>query len=316
MKILVTGSRGFIGAAIERRLGAEGHTVVGAVRRRDLAAHEVFVDFAESGPIRGLPDDIEVVVHSAAHVGGTRFSRAVMAVNAGGTARLVAWARGAGVRHFVQISSIGAYGAQCVGEDRDEDTPLCWSPVMPAYLRSKAQAERYVVAGGVPYTILRLPAVFGAGDAVVTPAVVPELLQGGLPRVSRRDPRVSTLWVRNAAEVVAAVVRRGPLQTALKFDRRRDAVERVHGRVRRGAGAAADVERARDAHAGDALRGQRLSVPGDDRALRGALPERPAAGDVPGGRDGRLARRRARGGGGVPRGDLRDVGEPRRPARP
>lgn len=217
MKILVTGTRGFVGAAIDRRLTELGHTVVGAVRRRDLGPREVFLDLADPAPIRGLPGDVEAVVHSAAVVGGPRFSRAIMTINAGGTQRMLAWAKTAGVRHFVQISSIAAYGLDCVGEDRRETTGLNRFPFNPAYLRSKADAERHVLAAGVPYTILRLPAVFGADDTVVTPALVPALLRGEVPFILRRDRKVSTLWVRNAAEVVAAVLARGPLHDAFNL---------------------------------------------------------------------------------------------------
>jgi len=217
MRVLVTGTRGFVGAAIERRLTDAGHTVIGAVRRRDLGEREVFLDLGDPSPIRGLPDGIDAVVHSAAVLATSRFSRETMVINADGTRRMLDWARGAGVRHFIQISSIGAYGSQCVGEDRREDTGLCWFPLMPAYLRSKAQAERHILAAGVPYTILRLPAVFGAGDTVVTPAVVPALLRGAFPRISTRDPRVSTLWVRNAAEAVAAVLEHGPTHDAFNL---------------------------------------------------------------------------------------------------
>lgn len=214
MKVLVTGARGFIGAAIAQRLAADGHLVINAVRRKDLGAREVFLDLGDPRPLHGLPDGIDAVVHSAAILGAGRFSRETVVVNAGGTCRMLDWARAAGVRHFVQISSIGAYGAHCVGEDRSEETGLCWFPLLPAYLRSKAQAERHVLRAGVPYTILRLPAVLGADDTVVTPAIIPALLRAALPRISERDPRVSTLWVRNAAAVVAAVLERGPLGAA------------------------------------------------------------------------------------------------------
>ncbi|HWB78542.1 MAG TPA: NAD-dependent epimerase/dehydratase family protein [Nannocystaceae bacterium] len=217
MKILVTGSRGFIGAAIARRLKAAGHEVIGLVRRSDLAADELFLDLADPAPISAgaLPAGVDAVVHSAAMMSSTRFSRAAMQVNAGGTQRLTTWAREAGVAHFVQVSSIGAYGLACVGEQRHEDTSLGWFPLLPAYLRSKARAERHVVAAGVPYTILRMPAVFGARDTVVTPAIVPSLLRGAMPWIRSRDRIVSTLWVENAAGVVAAVLARAPLQAAL-----------------------------------------------------------------------------------------------------
>lgn len=214
MKVLVTGARGFVGAAIGQRLAADGHDVIGAVRRKDLRPGEVFLDLGDPRPLRGLPAGIDAVVNSAAILGASRFSRETVRVNAGGTERLLDWARAAGVRHFVQISSIGAYGVHCVGEERSEATGLCWFPLLPAYLRSKAQAERHVLRAGVPYTMLRLPAIFGADDTVVTPAIVPALLRAALPRISDRDSRVSTLWVRNAAAVVAAVLDRGPLGAA------------------------------------------------------------------------------------------------------
>jgi nucleoside-diphosphate-sugar epimerase len=133
-----------------------------------------------------------------------------MRVNADGTRRLATWAREAGVGHFVQVSSVAAYGLACMGEHRHEDTGLAWFPLLPAYLRSKAQAERHIVAAGVPHTILRMPAVFGARDTVVTPAVVPAIVREDMPWVLGRHKLVSTLWVENAAEVVRAVLASGP----------------------------------------------------------------------------------------------------------
>ena len=69
MKVLVTGTRGFVGAAIERRLIADGHEVLGAVRRRDLGAREVFLDLGTDAPIRDLPGDKYQYLVTSAHFG-------------------------------------------------------------------------------------------------------------------------------------------------------------------------------------------------------------------------------------------------------
>ena len=78
-------------------------------------------------------------------------------------------------------------------------------------MRSKALAEAALVRSDLPYTSLRLPSIYGARDTVVTPAIVPAILEGGVPRVSSTDRLYSPLYVGNLADAVARCLEVGPL---------------------------------------------------------------------------------------------------------
>jgi dTDP-L-rhamnose 4-epimerase len=123
MRVLLTGSAGFIGGAIGRRLTAEGHEVVGVdamlpqahgatepppgTHRLDVRAAPEWVDL-----LRG----IDAVCHQAAMVGaGTEAADlpAYAMHNDLGTAALLAAMHTARVRRLVLASSMVVYGEGC-----------------------------------------------------------------------------------------------------------------------------------------------------------------------------------------------------------
>ncbi|WP_250000589.1 SDR family oxidoreductase [Actinoplanes sp. M2I2] len=127
--VLVTGAGGVLGSVTVPRLTAAGHEVRAMSRRArpgwfaaDLRTGEG-IDEA----VRGA----DLIVHLASAPGDARRT------DVGGTRRLVAAARKAGVRHLVYVSIIGV--------DR---VPL-------RYYRAKLATEDVVRTGGIPYTIVR-----------------------------------------------------------------------------------------------------------------------------------------------------------------
>lgn len=212
-RILVTGTSGFVGGAIARHLRALGHEVVGTVNSRPGDASDHVVDVRDPKAFDAIPGDFDAVVHAAARLGGERFCSVMRDVNVRGTSNALAFAAARSVRHFVQVSSIAAYGLRCTGEDRTEDTALAGSwpnPLITEYLRSKAAAERLVVGSGLPFTILRMPVVLGAGSSFAAPAMLPLLRTGVAPWYGRRDRRVSVLCVENSGPLVRATLDAGP----------------------------------------------------------------------------------------------------------
>ena len=123
MRLLVTGGAGFIGSAVVEAALDAGHTVrVLDSLRSDVHGAEPAVDgrvqfvrgdVRDSEAVTAALDGIDVVCHQAAKVGlGVDFSDApdYVSSNEVGTAVLLAAMAQAGIRRFVQASSMVVYG--------------------------------------------------------------------------------------------------------------------------------------------------------------------------------------------------------------
>src|SRR5436853_6570123 len=112
MIIAITGGTGAVGRRLVDRFVAAGDTVRALTRQDDpgfAPAVEVHRgDLAsETGALARFADGADVLYHCAAEIYDPG---RMMEVNAGGTGRLIAAARGR-VRRWVQLGSIGTYGA-------------------------------------------------------------------------------------------------------------------------------------------------------------------------------------------------------------
>lgn len=210
-KILVTGSDGFVGSVLRRGLKAKGYDVFGTVFMREAEADEVRLDITRDGALQALPQHaFDVVIHTVGIVDQSAPKQLMYAVNAEGTRRLLGWCKQVGCGHFIQISSIGVYGMRAMGENRTEAaTPTVGFLGVP-YQKSKALAETYVAASGLPYTIVRLPAVIGAGDTFFSPTVISALREGHYFFFGKRNLLVSLLFVENLPSMLLKVITKGP----------------------------------------------------------------------------------------------------------
>lgn len=111
MRIVVTGSSGYIGAAVVARLQAGGHSVVG-IDRRPSPGTTVVGDLVTLD-LLPLLGGVAAVVHGAAlhapHV-GHHGDDAFVAANVVATERLVRASAHAGIRRFVFLSTTSVYG--------------------------------------------------------------------------------------------------------------------------------------------------------------------------------------------------------------
>jgi len=163
MRVLVTGGSGFVGRTIVAGLRAQGF----GVRILARGTREV-VEGVET--IRGSVTDgqgleaacrgCDAVIHLVgiiAEVGAQTYRR----VHSEGTQNLLAAARVAGIRRWVQMSALGARAGAAA-----------------EYHRTKWEAEEMVRASGLEWTIHRPSIVFGPGDGFV----------GFFARMSRWSP--------------------------------------------------------------------------------------------------------------------------------
>ena len=200
MKILVTGATGKVGSRLAKRLVQRGDQVRALVRDLDRAAalREAGVELArgdllEVDSLATAVRDREAVVHCAAFFRGATPEEA-HAVNDLGTQNLARISRAASVRRFIFTSTglvYGSNGGRLAGED-DPCAPTAAYPV------SKLAAERFLLGlDGLDVRVLRLPFVYGDGDAHIAEAV---------PMMRRFSP-TQRLSLGHHADVAQAVAR-------------------------------------------------------------------------------------------------------------
>ncbi|MFD3330885.1 NAD-dependent epimerase/dehydratase family protein [Streptomyces sp. NPDC058701] len=149
MKVLVTGSEGYIGTVLLPLFARAGHTVsgmdIGWFRDCLLGVAEEPVGPVLRVDVRDvIPRQLEgfdAVIHLAGISNdplGDLNPRLTYDINSGGTVHLARMAKEAGVSRFVFSSSCSTYGAALDEELLDE-----WAPFRPVtcYGRSKVQAE-------------------------------------------------------------------------------------------------------------------------------------------------------------------------------
>lgn len=174
MKILVTGATGKVGSRLAKRLAQRGDHVRALVRDAARAAdlREAGVELAvgdllDEASLAAAVHGIDAVVHCAAFFRGATPEQA-HAVNDRGTQHLASAARAASVKRFVFTSTGLVYGGKS-GALANEDAPCTPNAAYPV---SKLAAERYLLAlQGIDVRILRLPFVYGDGDAHIAEAV-------------------------------------------------------------------------------------------------------------------------------------------------
>lgn len=211
MRVVVTGSTGFVGRAVVARLSAARASVVGVARTAagaspcsflavDLSrpdAADQLAALAELGPI-------DAVVHLA----GLAHRRATVdefaAHNVAATAALARWAAASRVGRVVLVSSVAVYGPSA--EPADEQ--VAPAPITH-YGRSKLAAEvaaaDALAVAGVPLAVLRLATVYGSGDPGNVAKLARAVERRRLLRIGHGRNRKSLITIDDAATVVAEV---------------------------------------------------------------------------------------------------------------
>lgn len=212
IKVAVLGGSGFIGHAIVEELLRHGYAVTTVNRMRTEAAY--------SGPVERLAADRR---------DAACFARSLAAVNADCVIDVTAYqpeetriaidAFRHRVRRFVHLSTLSVYQwpFPCPVA---EDWPLEADP-FNRYGYQKAGCERLIQAesvAGFPWTILRLPAVFGPRDPLSREArLCRQIHAGSRCIVPMRPSLCQNLFVQDAARAVRLLVE-SPITTGRAYN--------------------------------------------------------------------------------------------------
>jgi dihydroflavonol-4-reductase len=171
MKVALTGATGYTGSRLLATLLSRGHEVRALVRAtspRPPAARStswVEGDLRDAAVAERLVEGADAVVHVAAVYRTAGHPDAYYRdVNVGGTERLLEASAHAGVRRFVQTSTVGVHG-HIRNPPADESAPIAPGDI---YQATKAEAEARALAfhreRGLPVVVVRPGAIYGPAE--------------------------------------------------------------------------------------------------------------------------------------------------------
>jgi len=171
MKVLLTGSNGFVGSRIAKVLSDSGNEVTCLLRKtsnkkwlKDMNVELFYGDVCHEGALFDIISKSDAIVHSAGIL-RAKDERSYFKVNQEGTRNLVdaALRFNPHLKKFIYISSQAAMGPSKTYAAKPADEPE--DPVSD-YGKSKLAGEKEVKAlhGHIPYTILRPASIYGPRD--------------------------------------------------------------------------------------------------------------------------------------------------------
>ncbi len=195
--MLLTGGTGFVGGAVLRALVEAGYPVRALARDPSrlpsgAPVEVVICDLTDRTGIEAASRGCRAIVHCAAdyRLWLPRGQLAAMvAVNVGGTANLLAAARVRGVARMVHCSTVGTLAFERSGRVLTEaDRAKTAAQLAGPYKRTKWAAERLALEAsgdGLEVVVVQPSTPVGAGDRRPTPtgAVIRDCLAGRLPAV-------------------------------------------------------------------------------------------------------------------------------------
>lgn len=191
-RIALTGASGFAGGPVLTELLLSGHQVKALARRPHQGQFDSHVtvvkgDLDDVTALNALVSDVDVVVHVAGAISALD-ENGYFRINFGGTRNLFNAALAAGVKRFLNVSSITAR-----------------NPELSAYAASKRAAEDFLATHNDEMGILTLrpSAIYGPGDKATLPLLA--ALQKTVAAVpGQKTAQFSLVHVEDFARVVCA----------------------------------------------------------------------------------------------------------------
>jgi nucleoside-diphosphate-sugar epimerase len=166
--VFITGANGFIARALAERLRELGSTVTGLDLEADPSRGVVSGSTTEPELWADALTGVDAVIHTAAIVSNAADLDDAWTVNVLGTRRTLDAAAAAGVRRFLHLSSIMAYGFEYPdGVDETYPVRVCGHSYPDTRVNSEAVVLAAHASGDMECTVVRPGDVIGPGSVWV-----------------------------------------------------------------------------------------------------------------------------------------------------
>lgn len=216
LRYLITGATGFIGSHLVRACASYGYQIATVARAQSKTAllREAAVtvhegDLKDSSVVSRALEDMDVVVHCAAQVGGWGSIEEFRKSNVENLRVLLEACKGHALERFVHMSCSTVYADRhYYGGTESEPLP---KRHRDACAQSKVEAEqlalKYYRDFGVPVTVLRPGLVYGPREHHFMPWLIDNLQKGSLRYIGAKGrAALDTLFVRNLVDAVFLAV--------------------------------------------------------------------------------------------------------------
>lgn len=214
MKVLVTGSTGFLGKYVVKELVAEGYFVRAFGRNKavgqSLVSDQVEFfkgDLSSKQAVEEACKGVEMVVHAGALSTVWGPWESFYQANVLGTQHVLEASRTNKIKRLVYVSSPSIYAApkDQIGI-KEEDAPT--ENHLNNYIKSKILSENLFPAyPDVPSIILRPRGLFGVGDTSILPRVLKLSQKIGIPLIKEGKQLMDMTCVENVALAIALALK-------------------------------------------------------------------------------------------------------------
>lgn len=210
MKALITGATGFLGGALTRRLKGMGWDVTASGRSaakldqlENTGIHTLQLDITQKDEMTAACKEQEIVFHCAAFPSPWGNYEKFYQANVIGTRNVVQACEANKVTRLVYVSTPSIYFDYKPRTDVKENDPLP-DPVSN-YAATKLLAEEEIdkgFANGLAAISIRPRALFGPGDTVIFPRLIPRLQTGRLPILGDGENIVDLTYIENVVDAL------------------------------------------------------------------------------------------------------------------
>jgi len=210
MKALVTGGTGFLGGALTRRLHSMGWDVTALGRNASRldqleseGIHTLQLDLKDKNAMAAACKDQEIVFHCAALPSPWGNFEVFYQANVIGTRNVIRGCEEHKVKRLVYVSTPSQYFGYS-SRMNVKETDALPEPVSN-YAATKILAEEEIdkaFANGLATIAIRPRAIFGPGDTVIFPRLIPRLRSGRLPILGDGENVVDLTYIENVVDAL------------------------------------------------------------------------------------------------------------------